>query len=280
MCWRFFDKLKTASSFESLAFANDRCMTTWLENWTTAAKGAKTQPRLTHFQLLLWRIIFLLCGIGGLAFLFIVTFDKESLSYDYIYLTNWTFTLETLYAGFALFIFLKRPGRGGASIPTVIKITWIMRNILIVLPFMISVIYWALLFPDNDDDHHVPKFPLACVLHGLNSILMLLEIYFTKVPILVIHVYMPLLYSLVYLTWSIIHYETKIGNPFGGRLIYPILDWTDHGIIKTTGLVFSLFIGVIILYLLIAYMKMDLQHLHRYKSSQSAGFLVNSIMNT
>jgi len=282
MCWRCFDRLKVATNFESKAFANDRAMTTWFENWTNSAKGSSGRRRLSEFQFLVWRIAFFIFGMGGIAFLFAVTLDEgvDRAKYNYIFLTNWTFTIETIYAGLALYVLVMEPGRGNPSIPTIIKITWILRNICICTPFLITIVYWTLLFPDAEGDHHVPKLPLAMTLHGLNSVLMILELYFTKVPILVMHVYMPFLYAAIYLIWAVIHFELKIGNPYGDRLIYPILNFYSDHLLVTICLCAVLFISIIFLYLLIAYIKMDLQHLHRFKQSQSAGFLVNSILNS
>ena len=87
-----------------------------------------------------------------------------------------------------------------------------------------TIIYFAFLYPlalDND-----PEFASSFLdinIHGINTLIMIVDNFLSAVPIRIMHVIYPILYGLIYVLFSLIYYATDTEN----HILYPdILDWS------------------------------------------------------
>jgi len=137
------------------------------------------------------------------------------------YLTNWTLVFELIYLIFAavstgMAIFAKQiPDGKGEATPWFVSVTWAMQGTAVLMSFLVLVLYWALDFnPDKD----VVDFANVAT-HGINFVIMLIDLVINRQPWHLVHIFMPLGYALTYLIWSYVYWAIS------GRVLYEVLNW-------------------------------------------------------
>ena len=96
---------------------------------------------------------------------------------------------------------------------------WILFNITISNAPLVTVIYWAVLFPSISAD--AKGNAMDIMIHGANSSLILVELLVNAIPVRILHFYHPMLYAVCYLIFSTIYWAVDHSN-----VIYEyILDW-------------------------------------------------------
>nr|XP_023028217.1 protein rolling stone-like [Leptinotarsa decemlineata] len=123
------------------------------------------------------------------------------------------------------------------------NVYWIIHAISNAIGFLISIIYWTTIYGPSGGKFTATNF----FVHGSNSITIFLDLCITAHPIYLIHCCYPMIFGLVYLTFSIIFYFCDKGRG-GSGMIYNILDWNYPG--KTTGIVIGILFFVIFLHAL------------------------------
>ena len=122
------------------------------------------------------------------------------------------------------------------------KLIWIVNVIATPVAFVITVLYWVLLFDGGNDYWNV-------YVHGLNSVAVVLDLGIGAKPWRLHHCYPAFIYGLGYILFSLFYYlgggEDEYGNPY----IYDVLDWRNPG--KTIGVVFGAILGFFLVYLLV-----------------------------
>ena len=104
------------------------------------------------------------------------------------------------------------------------KLQWLVLNIIMNFSVLVTVVYWSFL--------KVPLpiiFDLTC--HTFPSILGIIEILLTPIPVKIQHVVYPLGYGAIYLMFTLIFYLAGGTNSMlEDTAIYPgILDWNEPG---------------------------------------------------
>lgn len=199
----------------------------------------------------------LLVGRSTLALMFGVFFVYYIIrfwqgGYWLIYLTHWSLTVETVYVIGLVIVTCQAqkvlPNTDSAStylasesdtgpMPTIAKVTLELFMIAQPASFMIFALYWTL-------DNPIWKLTSASlaaldwttyVVHGLNFVLLFIELFFSRVPFLLRNSLPHFIYCLLYVSWTYIQFLLKIGtgvpctqysNP-GQCPIYTVLDWHD-----------------------------------------------------
>lgn len=62
---------------------------------------------------------------------------------------------------------------------------------------------------------------LNAAVHAVNGIYVIIDIFITGIPIRILHTYMLIIYGLIYIAMTLIHWAA------GGSAIYPMLDWEE-----------------------------------------------------
>merc|ERR1712107_111662 len=77
---------------------------------------------------------------------------------------------------------------------------------------------------------------VSCLTHGLNFLVMFLDAVIGSQPYLLLHGLYFMLFAVVYVLWSLIHYALGIGNGLGDQYIYEALDWDATASTASLGL--------------------------------------------
>lgn len=104
-----------------------------------------------------------------------------------------------------------------------VKISWLLYTITITTTFMITVGYYTTVDPDFDD------FDVYSLhIHGINLIIMITDLVMARIPVMLLHFYAPMVYSLAYLVFTGV-YAASGGTDHKGRdYIYAPLDYQNE----------------------------------------------------
>ncbi|XP_072013884.1 protein rolling stone-like [Amphiura filiformis] len=166
------------------------------------------------------------------TFIFLLATDPMSAATALVFVTDWTCILVTVYFLLATVnLFLDRKhGRyyhysDRESLPAVElswrhRVQWCLMNIYMNFSIIVTVVYWSFL--------RMPLpiiFDLTC--HTFPSILGIVEVLLTPIPVRIQHVIYVWIYGGIYVTFTLIFYAANGESPFtGSSEIYPnILDW-------------------------------------------------------
>ncbi|KAK9890314.1 hypothetical protein WA026_010416 [Henosepilachna vigintioctopunctata] len=145
-----------------------------------------------------------------------------------IYLTNWGYTLCTLQALLAaIMLSFSMLGykEGEFHLPQVLKIYkiyWLIHVIATPLAFIITIIYWTMIYDAKTAGLEV----LNIIVHGTNSIIMFFDFWMVSNPVRLAHILYPVIFSSCYVAFSVIYYLAGGTSREGTTYIYPILDWS------------------------------------------------------
>ncbi|CAH2102246.1 unnamed protein product [Euphydryas editha] len=154
----------------------------------------------------------------------------------FIYFTNWGYLLIVLQAGLALMVVHRYRTQRSFNIPCedgeipmprrqrtplLCRVYWLAHTVATDLAFVITVIYWTLV--------HDPKIheinALNLLVHGGNSLVMLLELAVTAHPVRAAHALFGAGAGLVYGVFSCFYWAVGGTDRIGLPAIYPALDW-------------------------------------------------------
>jgi hypothetical protein len=141
-----------------------------------------------------------------------------------IYLTNWTLFIENCYLILAFVIALGiylSPPISESRQPLSTKVAWLLRSIGQPGALVVTIAYWSVV------SQGTPSLSTIWV-HAINSIVVCLDIITSCYEIRLAHYLYLLIYGVIYVVWSIIHYQANIRNgpPPSQRYIYAALDWS------------------------------------------------------
>lgn len=106
--------------------------------------------------------------------------------------------------------------------PFLMKLSWLVFAVISNGAIIVSIVYFAALFPQmknpslNAVDFH---------LHGMNSIVILLDMIVTSYPVHLLHMIYPAIFGILYVLFSVFYWL-----PDHDRVLYPkVLDWNHPG---------------------------------------------------
>lgn len=147
-----------------------------------------------------------------------------------IYLTHWGFLVCTIQALLAAVIVTQTHWYttdndehfdASFKMKHSFKVYWILHTIGTVAAFAITSIYWTFVF---DPEIHIMD-ALNILVHGVNSVLMLLDLCLVAHPVRFNYFYWPVVFSLTYMVFSAVYYLAGGTDRLDRAFIYNILDW-------------------------------------------------------
>ncbi|XP_053613781.1 protein rolling stone-like isoform X1 [Plodia interpunctella] len=205
----------------------------WLEHPSPADFYiSRWQSNRSALPLLSLRTIVCLYSVGVLVATLTVTPRAlgSNAMYWLLYFPHWCFLLIVLTSFFSsavsAYVYFKKPIDATFGLPWYVKTYWVLYNVTIPLAFLISTFYWGLLKTSGKMTYYNPHPVLDVMLHGTNSLVTLVELVMSAHPSRLIHIFQPLLFSLVYLIFNVTYYYAGGLDPFGHTYIYPVMDWS------------------------------------------------------
>lgn len=160
----------------------------------------------------------------------------------FIYLTSWGFFLCALSSYIATFVVCRgffnqsmySPNSSSNDLkseteymPVIYKIYWISYNVSTTAALFITILYWSILY-NPEHDVGLGGFGLNFTVHGLNSILSMLEVVVGGPPSRLLHGFQSALFALVYVTFNLIYWGAGGMGRGDKDYVYPVLDWTNN----------------------------------------------------
>lgn len=133
------------------------------------------------------------------------------------------------------------------TLPWYMKVQWIIYNIVITAAILVTLVYWAVLYPLRViyEGFQTDFFDVA--LHVFNTVLIMVDQYLGAVPTRLTHVLHPVVYGVVYAIFSLIPFFTN------DIVLYPIvLDWNNPGVTVASicGIILFCCISQLVLFLI------------------------------
>ena len=100
---------------------------------------------------------------------------------------------------------------------------WVAHDTVSGAAPVVTIIYFAFLYPSLlDENSEFAGSALDINLHGINSVIMLVDNFVSAVPVRLMHIIYPMIYGLIYVVWSLIYFYMDKGN----NVLYEyVLDW-------------------------------------------------------
>ncbi|CAH1803047.1 unnamed protein product [Owenia fusiformis] len=131
------------------------------------------------------------------------------------------------------------------------KVSWVLFSNSSVAAIIVTAIYFSALYSLTGQTH---LDPFDFNLHGVNSIIMILEHCIAGYPIRLLHLIYPLIYGAIYIIFSAIYWSFDHKN----NVLYPgVLDWNHPG---STMLVLC-----ILVFLVVPILQLIFYGIHRLK---------------
>ncbi|CAG2195165.1 unnamed protein product [Mytilus edulis] len=110
------------------------------------------------------------------------------------------------------------------SLPWYFKLTWIFYTIATTASVMVTFMFFAFLWPQFDHSKGIDIINLQ--LHGINSVIVVVDLLISAVPVRLLHAVYAIIYGLIYITFTGIFFAAGNRSP-----IYPhVLDWRQPAI--------------------------------------------------
>lgn len=132
------------------------------------------------------------------------------------------------------------------------KIQWCAYNVALPSAFLVTLIYWVVLYPLRAG--HLSAFDtvIDVGVHAINSLLMIIDQYLSATPTRILHVYQPMTYGITYLVFSVVLWSVN------GAVLYPlVLDWNNPGITMASVCGIMLYYAVAQLVLFLIYRSLE-----------------------
>ncbi|XP_047985609.1 protein rolling stone-like [Leguminivora glycinivorella] len=170
-----------------------------------------------------------------------------------VYLTTWGIIMVFAMAASGLYVSLcaaKKMIPEVGKPPWYVMLYWVLFNISVSLAIVVTLLYWRLL-SENASKYgiHERYFWLETSLHGFNAVLVLIELFASRTPVRLAHIYQPLLLGVVYTIFSKIYQKAGGTGAHGEPYIYKFLDWSEPQVTLQTTIGVALMIIVLYVFL-------------------------------
>ncbi|XP_013197076.2 protein rolling stone-like isoform X2 [Amyelois transitella] len=183
---------------------------------------AKLSPLYWRLPMLIWSVCIMtwaFCALPG-----------GNKAKFFIYMTHWGLIMVFLESLFGIIVAVRKPMEAKSDatfgLPWYVKTYWLLYNVTIPVAFLISTFYWGLLKSSGKMSYYTPHPVLDMMLHGVNSVVMLVELVLSAHPSRLVHIFQPLLFALAYLGFNLTYYYAGGYDPFGHTYVYPVMDWS------------------------------------------------------
>ena len=148
------------------------------------------------------------------------------------------------------------------NIPWYVKICWLLYIMGAAAAIVVVVGFWSVIYDPNCEPLMSPNSTVSCItidvysvhVHLINGILVILDLYLSRIPIQLLHIFYPAMFTLWWVIFSVVFFAAGGTNPFdGGPYIYEVLDYGNSPALSggfAILIVISPFIGFILLFVL------------------------------
>lgn len=164
--------------------------------------------------------------------------EKETLKFHWMYLTQWTWTISLLYILVSLVLtFYRSPllqpfKNNTQDIHWLVKLHWANYVICSTVGLVVCIMYWLTIY---DPEISLQKTNAANLSkHGIAAALIIIDGTFVgSIPVRAKQLRFVLGYGILYLTWSLIHSFSALGNdldpePHEDDALYSVLNWKER----------------------------------------------------
>mmetsp|Transcript_11464 Transcript_11464/g.21673 ORF Transcript_11464/g.21673 Transcript_11464/m.21673 type:complete len:270 (+) Transcript_11464:59-868(+) len=199
-----------------------------------------TSPIFSPKNYLVFRGLFtMIFAINFLGHAYEVIVTRSEGWFYFAYLTNWSLVVQMISELLLLFSAcygyrrLETTDEGARTpMPTLIRIALVFWSISIPVSLLVALMYWTLLRPVWElEVDEIPDY-WTIFAHGINWILLTGSVFCGRLPYSVWKGGWTLLYGVVYVVWTVIHFFAKIGTPRpcveypqNECPLYDVVDW-------------------------------------------------------
>ena len=149
--------------------------------------------------------------------------------------TNWSVVTVMLYQVCSLLCTLLHKQTNKQNVTLWVKLTWVTYPLAAVPAMAAAVLYWLFVY-DGGEDGAGPT-ALDVIKHGVLAMLVLLDgLFINYIPVRVKHLWLVVIFNVLYIIWNVIHSFTDIGNPLENDndpntdddAIYEVLNWKER----------------------------------------------------
>ena len=189
----------------------------------------------------------------------------------FIYLTDWGFAFLTAYLLWAACVLIYHAVNGDlvedeeekakkdAPLLWFHRVEWLLFNLGVTISFLVSILYWCLLFPGKDDVDSSKNetrtdvsTEIDVVMHTVNSIISLADVFLSGIPVRILHAIYPMISGLIYAVFTVIYWAADGTNSYNGEpYIYPVIDYGGKPIVASLTVTMSVFVAVPLAHLLV-----------------------------
>jgi hypothetical protein len=168
------------------------------------------------------RITFAILVLGILLWSSLDMAVPGDYEYWWIYLTHWTLVVESMYFVSAAYTtwraFTNKEQKLSADKHMILS--WVLHDIAYPSTCLVMIMFWGLVFSP-------PVTALTTFTHGVNFIVMLVDVILSSQPYYIMHAVYFLSYAAIYIGWTLFFYAVKARNEDGDRYVYSALDYKD-----------------------------------------------------
>ena len=119
------------------------------------------------------------------------------------------------------------------------EVLWVIYNIASVAAVLVTISFWSLIYSSVMGDISI----ITVIVHAFNSISMVIDTMLSSIPVRLLHVVYPLLYTVTCALFTVIYWACGGTNPSGASYIYPQTDYTGRPVILAVTGACMFFIG-------------------------------------
>ncbi|XP_072013499.1 protein rolling stone-like [Amphiura filiformis] len=208
----------------------------------------------SRFVYLIYRLALACYLTGAQTFIIYQLFPSYRFKL-FIFITEWTVSVFTLYSLLSLFGALcnkpaltdlhgydilkqsdgppKPPRHVKTSTPFIFKLAWILFDVcLSVCPF-VTLIYWYMMY-DKDNGYYgssdtmtekIKFFAIDIHEHAFITFLVYLDLFISAAPVRIVHMIYGIIFGILYITFTVIYWYLGGTTPWDDTAVYSIIDW-------------------------------------------------------
>ena len=132
--------------------------------------------------------------------------------------------------------------------PWFVKVMWAIHIVAVAASLPVTVVFWATVFEPEDG-----VSAASIHVHGVNLLLVLIDIFVSRIPIQILHFFYPMTYAVVYVTFLAVYWAANGTNELSQPYVYSITDFgqipvyaslTCIGLVLVAGIVHLLFFAI------------------------------------
>ncbi|BFZ08908.1 hypothetical protein BsWGS_11946 [Bradybaena similaris] len=211
-----------------------RC-SNFLFSYSQPNKFTRPQWRIPQWLYLVWRLFWAAWNFAWIVYSIKLATDQALYAGAgakwLIYLTNLSYlilTVQSILHLVIVIIYICREKSSGSldyaqgSIQWYMKALWLLTTVGFDIAIIVTVLFWSLVFKELNSI-------VTVMVHGVNSLYVLLDIFIIATPVRLLHFIHPVIYGAAYIIFTVIYHVAHGTGPSSEPYIYKALDWSNPG---------------------------------------------------